>query len=180
MHWLLHSAAVQLEDLELLSACVGWHLEGAAEDPVGGEVALRLAGLFRLRFAISRAGASASVEMLPGGWVLRRDAGVRRLVCGGEGGVPSIFASCGFWRRRKLEILSNASYATADDSVAAAAECKVPTDRRALLAALAGGGEGEAAGAAPAAEVRWAQGEGAASSGAKVSALVQATTARLR
>ena len=36
-------------------------LEAAAEDPVSGEVSLRLADLFRLRLNISRVGASASV-----------------------------------------------------------------------------------------------------------------------
>ena len=52
----------------MLTACAGWQLEAAAEDPVSGEVSLRLADLFRLRLNISRVGAAASVEMLPGGW----------------------------------------------------------------------------------------------------------------
>lgn len=51
----------------MLKSCLGWQLEGAAEDPVSGEVALRLADLFRLRLNISRAGASLAVEALPGG-----------------------------------------------------------------------------------------------------------------
>ena len=58
---------MQLEDVEVLRACAGWQLEAAQEDPVSGEVALRLADAFRLRLNISRAGAAASVEMLPGG-----------------------------------------------------------------------------------------------------------------
>lgn len=57
----------QLEELDALKRCVGWELESAAEDPVSGEAALRLAGLFRLRLSISRAGAAAAVEVLPGG-----------------------------------------------------------------------------------------------------------------
>ena len=52
----------------MLTACAGWQLEAAAEDPVSGEVSLRLADLFRLRLNISRVGAAASVEMLPGEW----------------------------------------------------------------------------------------------------------------
>ena len=52
----------------MLTACAGWQLEAAAEDPVSGELSLRLADLFRLRLNISRVGAAASVEMLPGGW----------------------------------------------------------------------------------------------------------------
>lgn len=58
---------LQLQQLDLLKACVGWELEGAAEDPVSGETTLRLAGLFRLHISVSRAGASARLEMLPGG-----------------------------------------------------------------------------------------------------------------
>ncbi|KAL4430905.1 hypothetical protein ABPG75_006161 [Micractinium tetrahymenae] len=55
----------KLEQLDALKRCVGWELEGAAEDPVSGEVALRLGGLFRMRLGVSRAGASVSVEVLP-------------------------------------------------------------------------------------------------------------------
>lgn len=58
---------LQLEDLDVLKACVGWQLEGAREDPVSGEAALRLADLFRVRLTISRTQAAASVEVLPGG-----------------------------------------------------------------------------------------------------------------
>lgn len=57
---------LQLEDLDALKGCVGWQLESAAEDPVSGEAVLRLADLFRLRLNISRDGASAAVEALPG------------------------------------------------------------------------------------------------------------------
>lgn len=69
-----HSPAppTQLEELDTLKRCVGWELESAAEDPVSGEVALRVGGLFRLCLSISRAGASTTLEMLPGmglaGW----------------------------------------------------------------------------------------------------------------
>ncbi|EFN59398.1 hypothetical protein CHLNCDRAFT_56732 [Chlorella variabilis] len=55
----------KLEDLDVLKACVGWQLEGAREDPVSGEAALRLADLFRVRLTISRTQAAASVEVLP-------------------------------------------------------------------------------------------------------------------
>ena len=57
---------MQLEDLDALKGCVGWELERAAEDPVSGEAVLRLAGLFRLRLNVSRAGASLAVDALPG------------------------------------------------------------------------------------------------------------------
>lgn len=57
---------LQLEGLDALQSCVGWELERAAEDPVSGEAVLRLAGLFRLRLNVSRAGTSLAVEALPG------------------------------------------------------------------------------------------------------------------
>lgn len=64
---LLELLPPQLEQLDVLKRCAGWELESAAEDPISGEVALRLGGLFRLRLSVSRTGATATVEVLPGG-----------------------------------------------------------------------------------------------------------------
>lgn len=57
---------LQLDQLDALRRCTGWELQSAAEDPVSGDVALRVANLFLLRLSISHAGAAASVEVLPG------------------------------------------------------------------------------------------------------------------
>eukprot|EP00887_Chlorella_sp_A99_P005399 scaffold1.g5399.t1 len=55
----------QLEALEVLRTCVGWQLESAGEDPVAGELSLRLGDLFRMRLTISRGGVAGAVELLP-------------------------------------------------------------------------------------------------------------------
>ena len=78
---------MQLEQLDLLRSCVGWQLESAKEDPVSGELALRLGGLFRLRLAVSRGGATGAVELLPAEEAAR--AGIpadRRLLAGALAG----------------------------------------------------------------------------------------------
>lgn len=150
---------MQLEELDSLKRCVGWELESASEDPVSGEAALRLGGLFRLRLSISRAGATAAVEVLPGGpaW--------------------EVLGYLKFWRSRPAisplychpfscpDLVSGALLLPAPP---AEEECKVPAGQRALLAALAGCADGAAE--LPVAEAK----------GPTVAALVQATTARLR
>ena len=61
------AASAQLVALDALRSCVGWTLESAAEDPVAGELRLRLGSLFRLCLTLSRTGASGALQLLPEG-----------------------------------------------------------------------------------------------------------------